>query len=186
MHCERFLARYSEYRDGLLPPEDKAEFEAHVEECTCCARYHRVMEEGLHLLSSIPSAETSDDFMPRLRHRLYGVDAGIVQPFGGRLGGNAALIGVAAVGLLALFWLPFASTVPVEMELPPVAVQAPSPGADDVPALFRQGPFVSTLSSEGPSILGRDEVEWPPRSHSHPTVVLVASFRSAEPTTPSR
>ena len=186
MHCEGFLARYSEYRDGLLRPEEKAEFETHVRECTCCARYHRVMEEGLHLLSRIPAAESSEDFMPRLRHRLYGVDAGIVQPLGGRLGGSAALIGVAAVGLLALFWLPFASTVPMELELPPVAVQGPPPGAAGVPALFRQGPFVSTVTSEGSTILGRESVEWPPRSHTHPTVILVASFRLSEPTMPSR
>ena len=58
------------------------------------------------------------------------------------------MVAVAAVGLLALVWLPFASRIPVEVELAPVAVTAPSP-ADDVPSLFSDGPFVAPIAYRG-------------------------------------
>ena len=92
--------------------------------------------------------------MPRLRHRLYNVDCGVSD---GRrsFGGSAALVGVAAVGLLALFWLPFAASVPLEMELPAVSAQYPPPGSGEPPSLFRSGPFVTTLLLEDESSPGR-------------------------------
>jgi anti-sigma factor RsiW len=185
MLCERFLDDYSDYRDGLLPEKRRVEFEAHLKACPHCARYHRVMGRGVQLLCSMPSAESSDDFMPRLRHRLYNVDEGVMHPYRRRFGGSAALIGVAAVGILALFWLPFAASVPVELELPAVAVEAPPRSAELVPALFRQGPFVSDLLDAAPSMLDGGDVEWPPRSHVHQTVILDASYRRVVPA-PSR
>ena len=181
MSCEQFIQFYSEYRDGVLCPDERADLEAHLESCPCCARYHRVMQQGLELLSSVPSAESSDDFMPRLRHRLYNVDCGVTEGRR-RFGGSAALIGVAAVGLLALFWLPFAASVPVEMELAPVSAHAPPPGAEEVPALFRSGPFVSTLLLEDESYLDGDlpEFEWPPRQKALSAVAIEASYLRAE------
>jgi hypothetical protein len=177
MSCDRFIEMYTDYRDGVLGSEQQAELEAHLESCPCCARYDRVMKQGLELLSSMPSAESSDDFMPRLRHRLYNVDCGVAEG-SRRFGGSAALIGVAAVGLLALFWLPFAATVPVEMELAPVSAHAPPPAADEVPALFRSGPFVSTLLVEDESYLDGDlpEFEWPPREQAASAVAIEASY----------
>jgi anti-sigma factor RsiW len=186
MRCKSFLEDYSEFRDGLLSPERTADLEAHLGSCSHCARYHRIMRTGLQLLATIPAAETSEDFMPRLRHRLYNIDDGILHTSRGRFGGSAALVGVAAVGLLALFWLPFAASVPMELELPAVAVQAPAAVASRVPELFRQGPFVSSLLEERQSQLDGDHVQWPPRSHIHPTAILFASNRGPEPATHSR
>ena len=136
MSCDQFIERYTDFRDGLLDVAATAEVEEHLAACPCCARYDRVMRRGLELLSDIPQAESSDDFMPRLRHRLYNVDCGVTE---GRrsFGGSAALVGVAAVGLLALFWLPFAASVPLEMELPAVSAQYPPPGSGDLPSRFR-------------------------------------------------
>ena len=183
MSCDRFIELYTDYRDGVLTPALHAEVEEHLEECPCCERYHRVMQRGLEILSSVPSAESSDDFMPRLRHRLYNVDCGITEGRR-RFGGSAALIGVAAVGLLALFWLPFAATVPVEMELAPVSAHAPPPGAEEVPALFRSGPFVSTLLLEDETYLDGElqEFEWSPRLQAESAVAIEASYLKSEST----
>ncbi|MDP2471581.1 MAG: zf-HC2 domain-containing protein [Candidatus Palauibacterales bacterium] len=182
MSCDQFIERYTEFRDGLLEAEEMAAVEAHLSECPCCARYHSVMRRGLELLSDIPCAESSDDFMPRLRHRLYNVDCGITE---GRrsFGGSAALVGVAAVGLLALFWLPFAASVPLEMELPAVSVQFPPPGAVQPPALFRNGPFVTTLLLDDESHVDGylTEFEWPPHPQPRSAVAIEASYLRSEP-----
>ena len=182
MSCDQFIERYTDFRDGVLDAESLTEAETHLADCPCCARYHRVMQRGIELLSDIPIAETSDDFMPRLRHRLYNVDCGVAE---GRrsFGGSAALVGVAAVGLLALFWLPFAASVPLEMELPAVSAQYPPPGSGELPSLYRSGPFVTTLLLENE--LYPDgyltEFEWPPPPQSRSTVAIEASYLRSEP-----
>ena len=182
MSCDQFIERYTDYRDGLLDSGTLEEVEEHLAACPCCARYDRVMQRGLELLSDIPLPESSDDFMPRLRHRLYNVDCGVDQ---GRrsFGGSAALVGVAAVGLLALFWLPFAASVPLEMELPAVSAQIPAPGSVQPPSLFRRGPFVSTLLLEDESHLDGylTEFEWPPLPQSSFAVAIEASYLRSGP-----
>jgi hypothetical protein len=183
MSCDHFIERYSDFRDDLLDPGALAEIESHLADCPCCARYHQVMQRALDLLADIPCAENSDDFMPRLRHRLYNVDSGVSE---GRRSfvGSAALVGVAAVGLLALFWLPFAASVPVELELPAISAQLPPPGAGELPALFRSGPFVSTLLLEDESYVDGylPEFEWPPRGQTFSAVAIEASYLRSEPT----
>jgi len=182
MSCDQLIERYTDYRDGLLEAEALAEVETHLAACECCARYDRVMRRGLELLADMPEPETSDDFMPRLRHRLYNVDCGIAE---GRrsFGGSAALVGVAAVGLLALFWLPFAASVPLEMELPAVSAQYPPPGSAELPSLFRSGPFVTTLLLEDESHLDGylTEFEWPPLPQSRFAVAIEASYLNPGP-----
>ncbi len=182
MSCDQFIERYTDFRDGLLDAESRTEAETHLADCPCCARYHRVMQRGIEILSDIPIAESSDDFMPRLRHRLYNVDCGVSD---GRrsFGGSAALVGVAAVGLLALFWLPFAASVPLEMELPAVSAQYPPPGSGEPLSLFRSGPFVTTLLLENELSLDGflTEFEWPPPQQSHSAVAIEASYLRSEP-----
>lgn len=182
MSCDRFIERYTDFRDGLLDAVERSEAEAHLTGCACCARYHRVMQQGLELLKHMPAAESSDDFMPRLRHRLYNVDCGVAE---GRrsFGGSAALVGVAAVGLLALFWLPFAASVPLEMELAAVSAQLPPAGAEPVPSLFRSGPFVSTLLVEEDSFVDGylTEFEWPPPPQAQTAVAIEAAYLRSEP-----
>ena len=174
MHCDcdRFIREYSDYRDGKLTSEQQAEFREHVAECPCCARYDRVLRKGSELLTALPDTLPADDFMPRLQHRLYNVDEGLIGDASHRFAGAAALVGVASVGLLALFWLPFAAIVPVEMQLEPVAVGAPPP-ADEVPNLFRTGPFVD-VRRRAAGVLETGGAIWEPRSHVHQTIVLAS------------
>jgi len=170
--CDRFVQEYSDYRDGALSAEQEAEFREHVKTCPCCARYDRVLRAGSELLAHLPAELPTDDFMPRLQHRLYNVDEGLSDMPAHRFAGGAALVGVAAVGLLALFWLPFAATVPVEMQLDPVAAYVPLAVEGDVPSLFRQGPFVDVSIREGAEILEAGAAVWKPRSRVQPTGIL--------------
>ncbi len=170
--CDRFLQEYSDYRDGALSAEQEAEFREHVVACPCCAHYDRVLRAGSELLAALPSEQPADDFMPRLQHRLYNVDEGLSDLPAHRFAGGAALVGMAAVGLLALFWLPFAATVPVEMQLDPVAAYVPPAVDGDVPNLFRQGPFVDASIRNGIEILEAGAPFWKPRSRVHTTVIL--------------
>lgn len=148
MLCEEFLQGYSTYLDGLVSDESRAAFETHVEACATCRQYDRVVRSGLELCKDLPDIHSSPDFIPRLKHRLYHVDD--ATRLGQRHVGSAALVAVASVGFLALAWLPFATRMSVEVELPPVAVTTPvtqtSPEAE-VPALFRSGPFVESSST---------------------------------------
>lgn len=132
MECEAFLEGYSDYLDGLLGAATEEEFERHIRECEHCARYDRVVQRGLALCHELPDIDGSPDFLPRLRHRIYHLEDGIPMS-SVRPGGSAALVAVAAVGLLAFAWLPFATSVPVEVELPAVAARAPR-GGEATPA----------------------------------------------------
>ncbi|MDT8436708.1 MAG: zf-HC2 domain-containing protein [Gemmatimonadota bacterium] len=159
MSCDRFLQSYSEFRDGLLGAAEEGELRAHLEDCPRCARFDRAVRLGVDVLQSMPPECPEEDFLPRLRHRLYNIDEGLA-PSSGRLAGGAALAGVAAVGLLALFWIPFAATVPLEMELDPVAARTPAVVESDLPALFRPGPFVSTTALQEAPATDPDGMRW--------------------------
>jgi hypothetical protein len=126
MQCEEFISSYSSYRDGLLDPEREKRFEDHLSACESCARYDRVVRKGTQVLRDLPRTEPSPDFLDRLRHRIYHVRDGI--PLTAERGGPA-VVAVAAMGLLAFAWLPFATQMSVEVELPAVAVEEPSRSA---------------------------------------------------------
>lgn len=143
MSCDEFIKHYSDYRDGLLSEGARARFDRHIERCDRCARYDSVVDRGVGLWCGLPGAEASPDFLPRLQHRLYHVDDG-ARLTSRRALGSAALVAVASVGLLAVTWLPFATRMTVEVELPPVAVKAPVPAtAERAPSLFDGGPYMS-------------------------------------------
>jgi hypothetical protein len=143
MWCDEFIQGYSDYRDGLLSDGTRARFDRHVRLCDRCARYDSVVDRGVGLWCGLPGAEASPDFLPRLQHRLYHVDDA-ARLTSKRALGSAALVAVASVGLLAVTWLPFATRMTVEVELPPVAVKAPvSVMAGRQPSLFDEGPYVS-------------------------------------------
>ncbi len=144
MLCSEFLEGYSEFADERLSPASYAAFHEHVRTCPACQRYHRVLRQGIAECRSLPEVHPSPDFTPRLQHRLFHVDDAGRLSDGHHLG-SAALVAVASVGFLALAWLPFATRMSVEVELPAVAVEVPvtptDTGLDPIPALFREMPF---------------------------------------------
>ncbi|MGD8497055.1 MAG: zf-HC2 domain-containing protein [Gemmatimonadales bacterium] len=184
MQCNSFVQEYTEFRDGLLGPEREAEFEAHLEACPACRRYDHVIHAGIDLLADLPTPEASDDFMPRLQHRLYNLDQGVLDASSHRFLGSAALVAVASVGLLALFWLPFAANVPIEIELPAVAAERPPEQLvtfdRQMPSLLRSGPFVEPVSllDDHPQKSFLDgQRSWYPASQPGPRVFLNADLR---------
>ncbi len=184
MQCTSFISGYTDYRDGFVSPARETAFRQHCLRCPDCGRYDRVMRSGLELLAEIPQPESPDDFMTRLQHRLYNVDQGVVDKNSNRLLGSAALIGVATVGVLALFWLPFAASVPVEWELAPVAVEKPSEqlvfDRGNTPSLLGSGPFVvpvSLLDEQASKSYLDGELEWLPHKRPGPRAFLMADRR---------
>lgn len=143
MECDDLLEGYSEFVDGQLDPSVRAAFEAHIDVCESCARYHRVVQRGLFVYRNLPQLQPSPDFFPRLRHCLYHLEDEARLSERTPLG-SAALVAVGTVGFLALAWLPFATRLTVEVELPPVAVEAPA--AHEIsPSLFGSGPFLAPV-----------------------------------------
>lgn len=151
MNCQEFQERYSEYRDERTAGEELERFERHVQECESCARFDRVVSRGVEVFRDLPSPSPSPDFYDRLRHRIYHLEDGI--PGAGTWPtGSAAVLAVAAAGLLALAWVPFVSHVPVEVELRPVSVERPDAAEErtvesEPPSLFQSGPFVAPAGS---------------------------------------
>jgi anti-sigma factor RsiW len=104
--CDTFLARHSDYLDGLLQPLEAARMSAHADACASCARYDRVVRKGLLLARELPAIEPATDFDARLQHRLLHLkDAAAADAHSWSVGGVAATLGVAAaIALLA--WSP--------------------------------------------------------------------------------
>jgi hypothetical protein len=71
MDCRDFLSRYSEYDDSLVSPAEADRFRSHMAICESCTRYDRVLRKGRMLARQLPDVEPSDDFVPRLRMRLW-------------------------------------------------------------------------------------------------------------------
>ncbi|TVP43335.1 MAG: hypothetical protein EA350_13895 [Gemmatimonadales bacterium] len=132
MDCNEFLDRYSEFHDDEtrgLP--DRAEFEGHIETCSTCARYHRVVVEGTALLRESPAPPYRDDFHDRLQHRIYQSD---LDRQGNRESGLAypVPLGLAAAILVAVVaWGPVSQAVtPLPpASLPTITASVPSPPA---------------------------------------------------------
>lgn len=72
MNCKDFLARHSEWYDGMLEPSAAELLRAHADACPSCARYDRVVRRGADLARDLLAAiEPSSDFEQRMRHRLF-------------------------------------------------------------------------------------------------------------------
>lgn len=105
MTCQEFLARHAEYMDELLNQQEVARCEAHLATCAACARYDRVVRQGIRLLRATPEIEPSADFFPRLQHRLYHLEDELRA--GTRGPGASAVVSLAIAGVLAfLAWSP--------------------------------------------------------------------------------
>ena len=105
--CDEYLARHSEYLDGLLSPIAAARLSAHAAACGSCARYDRIVRKGIDMLRDLPDVQPSEEFEQRLQHRIFHMeDADSLQS---RPLGLAATLGVAtAIALLA--WSPMIMT----------------------------------------------------------------------------
>lgn len=140
--CIDFLRDYTDYRDGMLSAAGSAAMDAHLAACASCERYDEVVARGVRELRAVPELTPSDDFLPRLQHRIYHVEE--ERTWWSRR--DASGTSVSFVALIVLLfglaaWLPLLRPQPPLVELPAVAALAPR---KEVPvhALFRTGPIL--------------------------------------------
>lgn len=125
MTCTEFVQGFSEYYDGTAPAPFLEEARAHLDDCPSCRRYEHVMERGAELLRSLPTPEVTEDFAPRLQHRLYHVDQDAVLRSQASSGTTAlAVIGMALL-LTAVAWSPALRATAPTVELAPIVVSRP-------------------------------------------------------------
>jgi len=126
MNCSDYVADFSDFLDGTAPEDEIGLFEAHLEECAPCRRYREVVQRGSEVLRMLPEPELTEDFAPRLQHRLYNV------PDHGALGsGSSATPAMTVVGmallLTAIAWSPALRPGVPQIELAPIVVDRPAP-----------------------------------------------------------
>ena len=141
MTCSKYFKNFSDLIDGNTAKEDVRAFEEHLDECSACSRHRRVIEQGSALLRALPRPKLSENFVPKLRHRLYHVDdqhslrspASVAMP--------AALLATAVV-LMIVSWLPILRDATPEIALETVVVEQP-------PLRVTRQPIVMSSSSSG-------------------------------------
>jgi hypothetical protein len=140
LDCSQFLEGYSAYRDGELDNSGRAEFEAHRTACAACARYDWVIDEGVRLYRRSPELRPSEDFLPRLQHRLYHVEDERRLQRSHASGVQVAVTLAIAATIAAVAWLPAARSSPEPVQLAPIAARAPAPPPPPTtPSVFRSG-----------------------------------------------
>lgn len=145
--CSQFLDGYSDFRDDLLASDVREAYAAHMAECPGCARYHRVVDRGVHLFRELPQLQASEDFLPRLQHRIYHLDEENRRSGSYSSGVSAGLVLAIATLLALAAWAPSFQPRAATLTLPPVAARAPQP-SPEVPILFRSGPLLDTSASK--------------------------------------
>lgn len=146
--CTRFLERYSDFRDELLPADERAELCAHMDDCSSCARYDRVIRGGVAVLGSMPPLDPPDDFAARLQLRIDRLDAESEMR-----SGSGAPVGITvalAATIAAAAWIPAVREVRAPLVLPAASAHAPHhPGT--LPLRFHPG---AALATGAPAQLG--------------------------------
>ena len=107
MDCERFLAVFSDYRDGELEASAAERIRVHLGVCASCRRYESTVERGVRLLRAAPRLKAAEDFRPRLSHRIYHLVDGerLARSSAGSGAALPTAVGVAVL-LIAAAWLP--------------------------------------------------------------------------------
>jgi len=125
MNCSRYVADFSIFLDGNAPEDELRDFEAHLAECDACRRYRQVVEQGSEVLRALPWPELTEDFGPRLQHRLYHVDDSVALAHGASATPAMTVVGMALL-LTAIAWSPTLWPNAPQIALEPIVVdQAP-------------------------------------------------------------
>ena len=127
MTCPEFQARFSDYYDGTGEPAFMTEASSHLDGCAECRRYRDVVEQGIQILKAVPTPSVSDDFLPRLQHRIYHLEDGPALGQSETAGSaTTATTALAIAMLIALAaWSPALVQSP-EVDLPPIVVNRPA------------------------------------------------------------
>lgn len=103
MNCREFLARYTDFRDGLIgAPREVRRFARHLASCEVCRRYDEALRHGVGALQE-PPHEVDDDFRRRLDRRIASERARAGRPY---IPTRPALAGalLVAVALTFVVW----------------------------------------------------------------------------------
>src|SRR5687768_17636412 len=132
MNCTEFQDRYSDYYDGTGEPSFLGDADSHLASCPDCRRYHAVVVQGASVLRGAPRVAVTEDFFPRLQHRIYHLeDASALGRADAAEAGSATTVttAVAIAALIALAaWSPALLRAP-RVELAPIVVSRPEPRA---------------------------------------------------------
>ncbi|MEX0935408.1 MAG: zf-HC2 domain-containing protein [Gemmatimonadota bacterium] len=162
MTCSTFLARFSEFHDGGLGPDEAESFREHIRTCRSCERYERVVRRGGEVLRENPGAVLPSGFRDRLQHSILLLDEERrrrrVPGTGSGLTTFALVAAVAAAMLIApAFW----GGEP-GVELPGIVVMEPPPLRTGTDAAFSlvTGSSVAPVGSSRSSLPASfDELE---------------------------
>ena len=147
MTCKEFVARYSDYRDGLITaPREARRFARHVATCVSCRRYDDALRQGIGSLQANVSGPDGG-FRHRLERRLAAERARAGRPaLPARPALAAALLVAAAIGLLV--WESTQARTPIASAttLPPVPFPKPVAQAG-LPFVSFQDPRSSVVIS---------------------------------------
>ena len=124
MNCSDYVAARTDHLDGSALEEDVRGLEAHLESCAACRRYRAVVEKGAELLRALPEPELTEDFGPRLQHRLYHVDEEAAL-YGAASATPAMTVVGMALLLTAIAWSPTLRQRAPEIVLEPIVVDQP-------------------------------------------------------------
>jgi anti-sigma factor RsiW len=129
MNCTHFLARFSEYYDGLMDPEERERAEEHLRDCASCRRYRRVVERGVERLRSLQPVSVPDDFQARVRDRLRHEEDDRGPAMVGSAASGTSLGAALAMALLlvAVAWSPSLEDGAPEVRVPAIVVSEPAP-----------------------------------------------------------
>lgn len=189
MDCPEFLSRYSEYDDSLVSPAEADRFRVHMALCESCTRYDRVLRKGRMLARQLPEVEPSDDFVPRLRARLWQESHGGSRLTAGPARVAAALPAVtmllaitAALALLGRADAGALATVPsgVRLAMATDHSAARSPSIAGGPATDR-APVLPLLGPVEPREWGVERVDREVASSYSPLITGLPAYPAGRP-----
>jgi hypothetical protein len=146
--CADFLTEYADLRDGASGSARAAMLREHARECGSCARYDRVLNDGVDVLRGLGVVEPSYDFMPRLQHRIFQVDLEKSLDRQRASGASVVLTMGLALAIAATAWAPLLGRRQVVIELPAIAAHAPHQ-VKALPSVFSSGPLFPRSPSAG-------------------------------------
>lgn len=146
MTCREFVARYSDYRDGLITaPREARRFARHLASCVGCQRYDDALRRGVGTLQT-PGPEPDSAFRSRLERRLATERAKAGRPaLPARPAFAAALLVAVAIGLVAWEGAQHRAKVVNTPLLPPVPFPKPVAQAG-LPFVSFQDPRTGVVS----------------------------------------
>jgi len=147
MTCQEFLARYTDYRDGLITaPREARRFTRHLVTCAACRRYDAALHSGVGALQTAAGAVPDAAFRYRLERRLAAERSHMGHAsMPTRPAVAAAFLIAAALGLLAWEGAHRPPATASARPLPPVPFPKPVAQAG-LPFVSFQDPRTSIIS----------------------------------------